>query len=63
MSIKVIKRGEKPADRKYNTTCNSCGSQVEWKKIDAKRVWEGDQRDGPFTQIDCPVCGALLTGY
>ena len=63
MGITVIEQGQKPSDRKYEETCGQCKSKLAWLKSDAKRVWDGDQRDGPFTQIDCPVCGALVTGY
>lgn len=63
MTIQVIKHGTKPSDKTYAATCHSCHAELAWKKSDATRVWEGDQRDGPFTQISCPDCGTTVTGY
>lgn len=63
MTIKVTKRGEPLAERKYAAKCHSCKSEMQWKHTDAKHVFGGDQRDGAFTQIDCPVCGSTVTGY
>lgn len=63
MTIKVIRRGTPPAERKYKATCTHCGSELEWAHKDAQRVHAGDQREGPFTQITCPVCKHAITGY
>ena len=64
MSIKITKRGTPPNEIPWSGTCSRCKSEMNWFLDDAKRYHAGDQRDSqPFTQIDCPVCGATVTGY
>lgn len=63
MAITIIQRGELPEEKEYQAQCHKCKSVLSWKKKDARIDFPGDQRDGPFTQINCPVCGGNVTGY
>ena len=64
MAVTILKKGVPPEDYIYSATCRKCHSELEWKKEDATRYHSGDQRDPvPFTQITCPVCCYMVTGY
>ena len=64
MTVVVVRKGIPPEDYIYSATCRNCGSELEWKREDAARYHSGDQRDPvPFTQINCPVCQHMVTGY
>lgn len=55
MAIEVIKRGNPPSEAIYDRTCDSCHSQLRFRRGDARMSY--DQRDGDAVVIDCPVCG------
>lgn len=62
--IKIIVRGDDPAEKVWKGKCYTCKSVLEWNISDATYHYPGDQRDlDPFTQIPCPVCGKIVSGY
>jgi hypothetical protein len=54
MMVEVLKRGEPPGKRTYETTCSSCSSELRFKAHEAEFI--ADQRDGDTLKIICPVC-------
>lgn len=63
VSIRITKTGEHPDLKIYKGQCHRCRSVMEWQRKDARYVHSGDARSGPFTQINCPVCGNNVSGY
>jgi len=63
MAIEILKHGADPRDKSYEAECYKCHSVLKWHRSDAKTDYSGDQREGPFTQIECPVCKNYVTGY
>ena len=51
--MKIIKRGELPELKTYETTCNSCRTVFEYFKQEAKAQFD---RNEHYLTIDCPVC-------
>lgn len=54
MAIQIIQRGVLPAAVRYKTECRHCNTIFSFLKSDAHLT--GDQRDGDFYTIKCPVC-------
>ena len=54
MAIQIIQRGVLPAAILYKTKCRHCNTIFSFLKSDAHLT--GDQRDGDFYTIKCPVC-------
>ena len=54
MAIQIIQRGVLPAAIRYKTKCRHCNTIFSFLKSDAHLT--GDQRDGDFYTIKCPVC-------
>ena len=54
MAIQIIQRGVLPAAVRYKTECRHCNTIFSFLKSDARLT--GDQRDGDFYTIKCPVC-------
>lgn len=57
--MKVIKRGKKPEDKSYKVTCDYCQTIFIFKRKEAE--WHGDQRDGDYLSIRCPICKNNVT--
>jgi len=56
--VEIIKKGTPPAEQEYTATCRNCESVLRFKRGEAK--FTGDQRDGDFLTITCPVCGTYV---
>ena len=54
MAIQIIQRGVLPEAIRYKTKCRHCNTIFSFLKSDARLT--GDQRDGDFYTIKCPVC-------
>ena len=54
MAIQIIQRGVLPEAIRYKTKCRHCNTIFSFLKSDAHLT--GDQRDGDFYTIKCPVC-------
>lgn len=54
MAIEIIRKGTPPAERKYKTTCPNCKTTFSFLQKDTS--YKGDQRDGDYLAVDCPVC-------
>ena len=52
--MEIIKKGKNPDDKNYISQCQKCGTQVKFKRHEAKLT--PDQRDGDILTVDCPVC-------
>lgn len=52
--MRIIKQGNLPEDRPYQTVCRNCNTEFEFLQKEAELVF--DQRDGNFLKIKCPVC-------
>jgi ribosomal protein S27E len=59
--VRILKQGMPPGERKFQVTCKSCRSELEFKASEA--AYTNDQRDGEFWQIQCPVCSDRVFGY
>lgn len=59
MTIKIIKRGTPPEEVIYHGTCHRCGTEIEFQRKDAK--FDGDQRDGWYLKVACPVCTGIIS--
>lgn len=59
MAITVYRRGVKPDDGVFRSTCLRCKSEMEWTATDGQT---GLLASPPATQVDCPVCGAPVIG-
>ena len=51
---RVIKRGEPPQEYRYEYTCGTCKSVIEFDRSDV----HSDQREGDY--VKCPVCSAYI---
>ena len=61
MTIKVVKRGNPPQEKKWKGTCSNCRSEVECLGSDITSFEAGDYRSlGPFSWEECPVCDAQM---
>lgn len=59
--VEVLKRGEPPGGRVYETTCRVCHSDLRLQEHEAE--YHHDPRDGDFLRIQCPVCArAVIVG-
>jgi rRNA maturation protein Nop10 len=58
--MKIIKRGEIPADAPHRATCRTCKSELEFTMRET--TTESFVRPGeePYTWIKCPVCGGQV---
>ena len=52
--MKIIKKGKLPEKRVYRAHCPHCKTIFSFEKHEAKL--EGDQRDGDFLRVKCPLC-------
>lgn len=61
--MKIIYRGVKPADVVYIGVCNTCRTQATFARGEAKES-HGDQRDGSYLYMICPVCdGKIVSNF
>jgi hypothetical protein len=56
--MRIIKHGVPPSEKLYEAMCNKCGTVIEFKAGEAKRV--NDQRDGDYLTISCPICYNMI---
>ena len=59
MTIKILKQGKLPEDIQYAFECYNCKTEFVATNADGKRVQE--QRDGDYTEVNCPTCGYRCT--
>ncbi len=61
--MKIIKQGERPEDRTWETTCSNCGTVICYKQDDMKFQasvehegfnWYPPSRS--YSYIICPIC-------
>lgn len=57
--IKILKQGRLPEDIQYAFECYNCKTEFVATNADGKRVQE--QRDGDYTEVNCPTCGYRCT--
>lgn len=55
--MRIINKGELPQDKLYQTTCNQCKTEFEFKRSEGKMV---NDRNELVLLIDCPVCKKTL---
>lgn len=53
-AMKILKQGKLSKDEVYQGRCNSCGTEVEFLRAEARYV--NDQRDGDSLVVVCPMC-------
>lgn len=54
--MRVIRRGEKPENRKAEWTCSRCVSVIESTVGDGEVVYEYDLQGRDYVLTQCPVC-------
>ena len=59
MTIKILKQGKLPEDIQYAFECYNCKTEFVATNADGKRVHA--QRDGDYTEVNCPTCGYRCT--
>ena len=59
MTIKILKQGKLPEDIQYAFECYNCKTEFVATNADGKRVQE--QREGDYTEVNCPTCGYRCT--
>jgi len=57
--VKILKEGILPGDKVYKSTCRHCDTVFEFQAKEANLV--GDQRDGNYYSINCPLCENICT--
>lgn len=50
----IIKQGQIPTERKYQTTCGICKTEFRFAQKEGKIHY--GQRDGDCIMINCPLC-------
>jgi hypothetical protein len=53
--VEIIRKGELPGEKIYETTCTNCKTRFRFKKKEAR--FSSDQRDGNALIIRCPLEG------
>jgi hypothetical protein len=58
----IITPGQLPSEKTYTVTCSNCRTMFKFKQGEA-RYNNGDQRDGDYLTINCPLpgCGKTVT--
>ena len=59
--MRIIKQGRLPGDRIWHGTCHNCKTEAEAEERELQITH--DQRDGPFGECKCPLCGARMIFY
>lgn len=57
--MKIIKEGRPPEKKVYRGNCRYCETVIEFERIEA--TYRSDNRDGDYLEIQCPVCGKVIT--
>jgi hypothetical protein len=60
--MRIISRGRKPEEQLFKGTCSSCKTVFECKRGEGTYDY-GNQRDGPFLSVNCPLCGKSAFAY
>lgn len=56
--VEITKKGQLPAERSYQATCKSCGTEFEFKRGEAQFYSSPrGQMEGPYLAIRCPLGG------
>lgn len=53
--MEIIKRGELPGEKVYETSCSHCKTRFRFKRDEARP--SRDQRDGTLLIVKCPLPG------
>ena len=64
MAIKIIKQGELPEEKIYETTCKVCSTVFSFQRKDATKEDRGGTRQYKGYHnlyIHCPTCNNLCT--
>lgn len=58
--MRIVKEGKLPGEQEYRATCRRCGTLFVFLQSEA--VLKGDQRDGDYLEVACPLkgCGAAV---
>lgn len=51
--MEIIKQGTLPSERIYEGTCNHCGTEVRFKRSEARCE---SHRNEDFVMVECPLC-------
>lgn len=51
--MEVIKQGSLPSERVYEAKCNHCGTEVRFKRGEAKCE---THRNEEYVMVECPLC-------
>jgi len=57
--VEIIRQGQRPEDRRIETTCTRCKTVFAFQAHEARLV--PDQRDGDFYQLPCPICSSPVS--
>lgn len=60
--MEIIKRGRPPEEALFKGTCHNCRTIFSCTRTEGKYE-HGDQREGPFLRVTCPVCLVWATAY
>lgn len=60
-TMKIIKEGNLPSERKFTATCSNCKCHFEFLAKEAE--YRSDQRDGDFYEVKCPQSGCGRANY
>ena len=55
--MKIVRQGTPPGERIWSGKCHTCKTEADAAGKELV-INQGDQRDGPFGEAKCPVCGA-----
>jgi hypothetical protein len=59
--MEIIKQGQIPSEKEYTVSCSHCHTMFKFKQGEAS--YQGDQRDGDYLVVSCPLpgCGRTVT--
>ena len=60
--MKILKHGTLPEQQMFRGTCHNCKTEFECQRHEGK-YFAGDQRNGSFLEVPCPVCGKKAFAY
>lgn len=52
--MKIIKMGQMPEDKYYETTCNDCKTEFEFYESEGR--WVCGSQESSILSINCPLC-------
>lgn len=57
--VEIVRRGILPEEKVHEATCGNCYTVFRFKQGEAHVT--GDQRDGDYMTIACPLCNKTVT--